>query len=59
MHVTGAYADNALTGNGLQEQRLLATDYSSVYTTPDITNNKATFVNVTVRQRLTTRARFR
>ena len=24
LHVTGAYADNALTGNGLQEQRLLA-----------------------------------
>ena len=36
-HVTGAYADNTLTGNALQEQRLIATDYSSVYTTPDIT----------------------
>jgi outer membrane receptor protein involved in Fe transport len=53
VHVTGAYADNALTGNGLQETRLLMSDYSSVYTTPDTTNNKATFVNATVRHRLT------
>ena len=52
-HVTGAYADNALTGNGLQEQRLLASDYSSVYTTPDTTNNWATFVNVSARHSLT------
>ena len=52
-HVTGAYADNALTGNGLQDQRLLASDYSSVYTTPDTTNNRATFVNVTARHSLT------
>ena len=52
-HITGAYADNALTGNGLQEQRLLATDYASVYTTPDTTNNRATFVNVTARHSLT------
>jgi outer membrane receptor protein involved in Fe transport len=56
VHVTGAYADNGLTGNGLQEQRLLAADYSSVYTTPDTTNNKATFVNATVRQRLTSQS---
>ncbi len=56
MHVTGAYADNALTGNGLQEQRLLAADYSSAYTTPDTTNNKATFVNATVRQRFTSQS---
>ena len=56
VHVTGAYADNALTGNGLQEQRLLAADYSSAYTTPDTTNNKATFVNATVRQRFTSQS---
>ena len=31
LHVTGAYADNALTGNGLQELRLLAADYASVH----------------------------
>jgi len=56
VHVTAAYADNALTGNSLQEQRLLAADYSSVYTTPDTTNNKATFVNATVRHRLTSQS---
>ena len=53
LHVTGAYADNVLTGNGLQEQRLLAADYASVYTTPDTTNNRATFVNVTARHSVT------
>ena len=30
-----AYADNSLTGNGLQEQRFLDRDYASVYTKPD------------------------
>jgi len=53
VHVTGAYMDNALTGNGLQETRLLASDYSSVYTTPDTTNNQATFVNLSARHSLT------
>jgi outer membrane receptor protein involved in Fe transport len=53
VHVTGAYADNELTGNGLQEQRLLDADYASVYTTPDTTINRATFVNGTVRRSLT------
>jgi outer membrane receptor protein involved in Fe transport len=53
VHVTGAYADNELWGNALQEQRLLAADYASVYTTPDITNNRATFVNATVKHSVT------
>jgi outer membrane receptor protein involved in Fe transport len=43
------YADNDLTGNGLQEQRFLARDYSSVYTIPDQTDNRSTFVNLTTR----------
>src|SRR6185437_2211427 len=43
------YADNSLTGNGLQEQRLLAADYSSIYTQPDETDNRATFVNFKAR----------
>jgi hypothetical protein len=44
VHVTGAYADNELIGNALQEQRLLAClTTASVYTTPDITDNWATF----------------
>jgi hypothetical protein len=53
LHVTGSYADNVLTGNGLQEQRLLAADYNSVYTTPDTMHNLSTFVNVTGRRSLT------
>ncbi len=39
--LTVSYANNALTGNGLQEQRFLAPDYSRVYTIPDITANRA------------------
>ena len=46
---TLAYADNALTGNGLQEQRFLEQDFASVYTKPDITDNRSTFLNVTTR----------
>ena len=41
-----AYANNALTGNGLQEQRFLRRDYASVYTSPDDTANRATFFNL-------------
>ncbi len=44
-----AYADNELTGNGLQEQRFIARDYSSIYTKPDITNNRSPFFNLSVR----------
>ena len=44
--LTGAYADNDLTGNGLQEQRFLVRDYSSVYTKPDTTNNQSLFLNL-------------
>jgi outer membrane receptor protein involved in Fe transport len=43
------YANNSLTGNGLQEQRLLALDYSSVYTIPDITANRAPYFALTGR----------
>ncbi|MGK5076978.1 TonB-dependent receptor [Janthinobacterium sp. HLX7-2] len=46
---TLAHADNALTGNGLQEQRMLARDYRSVYTKPDLTQNKATLLNLTAK----------
>jgi outer membrane receptor protein involved in Fe transport len=44
-----AYADNFLTGNGLQEQRLLAKNYSSGYTYGDTTANRSPFVNLGVR----------
>ena len=45
-----SYADNSLTGNGLQEQRFLERDYASVYTKPDINDNRGTFFNVTGRR---------
>ena len=48
--VTAAFANNRLTGNGLQEQRLLAQDYRSVYTKPDITANRAPWLNLTLRR---------
>lgn len=43
-----AYANNALLGNGLQEQRFLLRDYASVYTKPDVTAHRSPFVNVSV-----------
>src|SRR5258706_4345441 len=43
---TAAYADTDLTGNALQEQRLLAQDHSSVYTKPDTTANKSLLLNL-------------
>jgi outer membrane receptor protein involved in Fe transport len=48
--LTTAYANNSLTGNGLQEQRLLDRDYASVYTKPDITDNRTTFLNLMARR---------
>ncbi len=47
--LSAAYADNSLTGNGLQEQRFLARDYASVYTKPDITANRSPFLNLSAR----------
>ncbi len=41
-----AYADTKLSGNGLQEQRLLERNYASVYTRPDITENESHFLNL-------------
>ena len=49
MSLSVGYADNGLTGNGLQEQRFLERDYASVYTIPDETDNRSTFVNLTTR----------
>ena len=50
--LTVSYANNSLIGNGLQEQRLLARDYSSVYTLPDITANLSPAFNFMARQRV-------
>lgn len=41
-----ALAKTKLTGNGLQEQRLLERDYDSVYTKPDETKNRSIFLNL-------------
>jgi outer membrane receptor protein involved in Fe transport len=49
---SGSYANDSLTGNGLQEQRFLASDYASVYTIPDTTENRAGFFNLTIKQSL-------
>lgn len=48
--VSAAHADNALNGNGLQEERLLERDYRSVYTKPDETDNRSTWVNAIFRR---------
>jgi outer membrane receptor protein involved in Fe transport len=45
--VSAAFSSSRLAGNGLQEQRLLARDYASVYTKPDVTNNRAVLLNLT------------
>ncbi len=47
--VTFSYADNELIGNGLQDYRLLAANYSSVYSIPDSTINRAPSINLIVR----------
>jgi outer membrane receptor protein involved in Fe transport len=47
--VTVAHARNALNGNAVQELRLLERDAASVYTKPDETHNRATFVNAALR----------
>ena len=47
MALTVSHASNALTGNGMQEERMLANDYRSVYTQPDETRNQSTLVNLT------------
>ncbi|MEP7365926.1 MAG: TonB-dependent receptor [Acidobacteriota bacterium] len=48
VNLTLAYSNNALTGNGLQDQRLLSNDFYSVYTTPDLTANRSPFLNLSL-----------
>jgi outer membrane receptor protein involved in Fe transport len=47
--LTLAYAYNTLTGNGLQDYRLLARSYSSVYTIPDTVGNRSRSLNFSAR----------
>lgn len=42
-----SHGRSALTGNGLQEERLLALDRRSAYTRPDTTRNQSTLINLT------------
>ncbi len=48
--LAAAYADTDLTGNGLQEQQLLARDYASIYTKPDNTQNQSYLFNLVATQ---------
>jgi outer membrane receptor protein involved in Fe transport len=50
--VSLSHADNSLNGNGVQEFRLLANDYASIYTKPDTTDNQSMLLNVAVRRQL-------
>jgi outer membrane receptor protein involved in Fe transport len=53
-----AYADNWLAGNGLQDTRFLAQQYSSVYTVPDITWNRSPSFNLSLRHIATSNLTF-
>ncbi len=44
--LTTALADTDLNGNGLQDDRLLAKDWASVYSKPDNTKNRSALVNL-------------
>ena len=46
--LTAAFANNALIGNGLQEQQFLARQYNSVYTKPDFNGNRSPFLNLSL-----------
>ncbi len=48
--LSAALAPSRLTGNGLQEGRLLAGDYASVYTVPDQTRNRSLLFNLAASQ---------
>lgn len=50
--LTAALADNTLVGNGMQEERQLARDRSSVLTTPDRTTQRAHLLNLSAQQQL-------
>lgn len=53
--VSVAHADNSLNGNALQETGFLDRDFTSVYTKPDITDHRSTFLNLTGRRSLNDR----
>ena len=49
LNLSFGYADNWLTGNGLQDFRFLQQNYSSVYTIPDINWNRSPSFNLSGR----------
>jgi outer membrane receptor protein involved in Fe transport len=49
LSLTGSVAQTDLTGNGVQDLRLLARDYRSVYTIPDETRNRSGLLNFAAR----------
>lgn len=53
--LTVSHANNALIGNGLQEQRFLERDYPSVYTKPDVTAHRAPFLALNLRHSFSSR----
>jgi outer membrane receptor protein involved in Fe transport len=58
LNLAFGYANNLLNGNGMQEFRLLARDYRSVYTKPDITANRAPFFNFSASHNISSRLTF-
>jgi outer membrane receptor protein involved in Fe transport len=58
VNLSFGYADNWLTGNGLQDSRFLALNYSSVYSIPDITWNHSPSFNLSLRHDTTSRLTF-
>lgn len=58
VNLSFAYADNWLTGNGLQDTRFLAQNYSSVYSIPDITWNHSPSFNLSARHDATSHLTF-
>jgi outer membrane receptor protein involved in Fe transport len=53
-----SYADNSLTGNGLQDTRRLALNYSSVYNVPDFNWNRSPAFNLSLRHQATAKLAF-
>jgi outer membrane receptor protein involved in Fe transport len=52
--LTTSYAYNTLGANGLQDYRLLAANYASGYTFPDVTGNRSPSFNLTLRHTFNT-----
>src|SRR6202043_3225423 len=56
--LTLAYAYNTLTGNGLEDYRLLANNYSNVYPVPDTIANRSPSFNFRARHSLSSTLTF-